>query len=590
MHPSFFIFGVMVTPQDINLVATIDLSNRAIRVADLTNYGSLGENPAELVGLGVIYDPAGQVVAKTNLGDPLIALYQGQFQSAWYDVTLNTSTQLPLLGTYKIEYQLNKVAPFSGVAAAGDLELAGDVTSDFAPGAIVYVQSPGLAAGFYTVASSAFSSPNTTVTFETPLPLSSGGVTLVLLTVVDVVETELEVCLEQNTIDLNLRVTHSCEAGNLKSKDVTDYTGITLTSRVHRIQFPRYSNGVAVAEDVVSSVLATNGNITISELWTGNYTISVEVAGQKQVNNNFIVLFGSRKVLEYNVVCRDNVLKARNCIRELLKKYAQYCGRNIGTNPLQCVLTQINTHHMLMRMYQQTGEADLANEEAKKIIRLANAHGCNCDNLDGTFGPVLVTAGNIANVFAQLSPLQNPGDLYFRNDQGIDSRLPIGQERFVLTSGASGLPEYQKPQGDVFELNFNNDTVAGATPVGQVTIPADYITEDGEGVEYELYTVAFTPGTSITASINAVAGCSANIADSADGPSIIRCSILRFGAQWRCRLMVIGVQSGVVDNDEVLIPAVGTEGFDAQNVLSLEFDNSTQVVGFRSGYVKTKQL
>lgn len=581
----------MVTSQDIQLVFTLDLLNKRAKVEDVTDYASFSESPTALIGLGTILDPAATIADRQTIGNSLIPLFSGATESNWFDVTVNTQTGEALLGNYTVNYQLRRLVNFvSAPMTSGVLSFVGDFTTTFIPGATIYIYGPTSEVGAYTVDQSVFGGGQTLVSLVEDISFT-GTVSLIVFDPenIEPINKSITLCHDKSNFNVKLEVTYSCDAACFKSKDVSDYQGVTLTSRTHRIQYPRYANGVEVAPDVVSTNIATNTQITLQNLWTGNYTVSVESEGELQVSNEFVILFGSRSVVERDVICKSSAIKARHCIYKLLQQYDKYCAMDRSTNPIQCALTSINTSYLLMRMYQQAGEGEKANQMALRIIDIANSYGCNCDHIDGTMGPVQVIASGVVDVFYNqfTSPLTEDGDIYYHID-GQDARLPAGDEARVLTIGPSGIPSWRKPQGQALYYSFGSETIAGAVLYGGVTFPSAYITENGEGVEYEIFGRGSSGISTVTARVGGFNGASVEVPNTAE--FIIKIRITREGNQWRTEALSMKADSGSISVASVLIPYDPSIDFIQSVVVGLIFSDTFFLRMIRGNYTRFKQL
>lgn len=384
---------------------------------------------------------------------------------------------------------------------------------------------------------------------------------------------------------------------------------------------PRYSNGAEVGPDYVSNDVATNKTIILQQLWTGGYTVSISVAGTNQVSSELIYLFAATAQRNYTVTCGTMAWMARQCIAKLLANYKKFCAQDSSRNPYQCALTQINTHYVVMKMYEQTGSVDQATQEANKIIEIANAYGCDCTMYNGDAGPVQIVAGSFGSIDSGL-PWEDTGDMLFFNDDepdrlpigasfsvltvvdgvptwqtvtttagdlaigGVDgqlTRLALGTLHHVLTVGASG-PEYNKPQGN--NLYLNKATINGSD-IPAAALPAGYVTEEGEGVMHTFFFRTVTAQT-ITARLGSI-DFQVSSSSLATGLYMVRAYVVKESSDWRVVLEVVQFNSSVLLFTNTF-PATDILAFD-QPLAFTVFSNvpaSATINNAETKYVKLK--
>jgi len=546
---------------------TIDLVNKRLKITDNTVYADFGETLNTLIAFGTVSGPVGVIAERNTMAQKLIALAFGQTESEWFNTPLSTSTGQPLLGNYSVVYRVGKGINFSlAVVSSGVIAVIGTWVgpTGIEVGDFVQVYSPEGSAGVYEVLTvyQVEGDPNTYFTINEDL--ADGAISFLVMKDYEYVTKNFVICHDTPAPEINIKITHSCEAASFKSSDVTEYGGIVLSSRTHRISLPRYTNGAAVGPDFVSNNLSTNKTIILQQLWTGGYTVSISVAGTNQVSEELIYLFAATSQRNYIVTCGTRAWMARQCIAELLGFYKKFCSQDSSRNPYQCALTQINAHYVLMKMYEQTSSVDQATQEANKIIEIANAYGCNCTMYNGDSGPVEIVAGSFGSIDDSL-PWEATGDMLFYNDAAADrlpiganfavltvvdgvptwqsvttapgdlaiggvggqlGRLPLGTLHHVLTVGASG-PEYKKPQGDNFYLN---DAQLIGTGVPAINLPAGYINEDGEGVMHS-FVFRTTTAQTITARLGTI---DYQVSSSlSTGTYNVRAYVVKDGLNWK---------------------------------------------------------
>lgn len=585
----------MVTPQDIVLVMTIDLVNKRVKLTDNTDYAALGLTVNTVAVFGSITGPVGTVVNRDYQSVPLINIFAGQNESEWFDLPVNTNTGEVLLGNYTASIAVYSggrfLNPAGSQAVGSQINIIGDLTTDASVGTKIGLYLPTGSAGVYTIATLTTTGASSSFTFEEPFIYNGPVGGYVFGTGIEL-QTELSVtnCLEQSNFVMQADVQYNCDQQKFESSDVSNYQGVTLDTRVHRIQYPRYANGTEVAADVVNTNVLTNKTLVLNNLWTGNYTVSITSTGQITVNSGFILLFGGQVVVEKNVICQSNVIKALSCISQILKAYQKLCAVG-STNQYQCDLTVINTSYLLMKLAQQKGDSVEANKHAQTIIAIANNYGCNCSNMDGSMGPVQIVAGNAVDTsFNQfVSPLQEPGDIFYASNAALNDRLPVGEIGQVLTVGDDQLPQWQNPvqDGNVLDVFYGPFIVSPLGYAMEYSFPAGFFAKDGDGFEFELVA---RPNTSSGLTILLNLTLQANVElETAVVHSVVKGRVFRLGNNWRAMIMVI-TPSGDVLTEETTAAATGVLAFDQALDFKIQADNTVFMRQFELNYISNKTV
>jgi hypothetical protein len=543
----------MITAEDINLLVIFDSSTKKFVGVDQTDYTGLGESTTGLFGLLESESPVGTLLDLLLYTSPWIDLNSGLRVSSDADLPVNTGLGTALFGVYQFLYTVQRRYNNTGIlktSGSSDVILIGDQQANIVVGTKLTLTTVDGDEGTYTVTAVAYDggTTQTTVTLSSAMTFT-GTATGVFIT--DIART-YDYCYEDLIPKPVIDLSSSCFSGVFKSEDNTQYGNSTINARTHRVMYPRKVNGNAVAPDIVDSVIATSKILQTNSLWTGAWNSSLSVTGLYTQTDGLQVTWSIKAVDSLIVDCLNQANKARNCIMLMLAKFQRDCMQGTsGMTELHCDLMSVNTLSITMGMFEETGDTNSANANARSIIEIANKYGCGCSIDDSDSEPQLVVASNIVGSLLQTLPLTTAGDILYRNSLNETDRLPLGTLYHVLTAGGL-VPYYDKPQGDLFFVA----TSAYNTAPGSYTVIAGYISEDFEGVEY-FFNIRSSSGGYIRFTVN---GEEISIQVLLSGFYYVRMIVLREGTDWKFYLTLTSPTASTSASSTV--PAVGALAFD----------------------------
>jgi hypothetical protein len=570
----------MILESAINLKTTFDLVLKKYQSEDLTPI--TGIDPTVLFGLVTVNAPNGEILSLDSYISPYINRGVSALSAEYY-LPLATGTALPLEGNYTFDYTIFKRysnPAVSTTAASAVVNVLGDQTQKVFESDTCEITT-GADAGTYTVVSVSYDGGlgQTLITLSEAMTATAGVTALFTFES----SKTYEFCFKNLTPSLLIEQEYSCDAAKFCSTDATDYVGLTVSSRQHRIKLPTYPNGTPIGSDVVGTAAV----IVIPELWTGQYTSSLEVSGSYVQLDELVVEFYTQGTKTTVVVCDSTASKARWCIAKLLTQFKSYCDKGLANNPYACALTAINTSFVLMKFHEELGEEDYANQFALSIIDIANRYGCDCNLTETTVNPVQVLPSSVISqiLTGWQTPLTTAGDMYYRDILNDDARLPIGGSYQYLMVGGGSLLGWAKSEGEGFGQYFGPDT---GQNIPDFTIAKKYITDNFEGFVFS-HVIRATVATDFTVTLE---GGNATTISLPIGTFDVSGYIYKSGADWKVELFALATAGTAPVTTTGTHVATGTIGFDADIVVAMNYSAfaTTNFYNHKVDYRRTKNM
>lgn len=549
----------MILTTDINLQTTFDLNLKKFQSVDLTPI--TGIDPTVLFGLVQVNAPNGLILYLPNYTDPYI-LRSVSPDSDSYNLPVTTGTGKPLEGNYTFDYTIFKRysnALVAATAGSADVILLGDQTQKIFVSDTCTVSTGGNA-GVYTVDAVVYDGGlgQTTVTLSSNMA-ASGAMTAVFTFSVS---KTYDFCFKNLTPELHIKQEFSCDAAKFCSTDDTDYQNQTVSSREHRIKLPTYPNGTAIGDDVVG----TEAIIIIPELWTGQYTSSLEVSGSYTQNDELIVTWYTQGTKTIVVTCNSTASKARYCIAKLIDLFKSYCDKGVANNPYACALTVITSSFVVMKFHEEMGEEDAANQFALSIINVAQKYGCDCGLNETTISPVQILPSSVISqiLTGWQTPLTTAGDMYYRNALNDDARLPIGGAYNELSISTGALPVWTKTNGAGISQAFGPDT---GQNIPEFMVIKNFISDNYEGYVFS-HIVRNTVLTDFVVSLD---GGNTTTLTLPIGTYEVKGYIYKFGTDWKVELFALATAGTAPIFVTGTHAATGSIGFDAEFMVDMSY-------------------
>jgi hypothetical protein len=384
---------------DVKLYFNVDTNK--VYVKDTTVWPTLNGTPLNqmlsLKGLGVLTSPSGGTVFSVlNPSAPLINLAASATTSAEYNApTANGSI---VVGTYTLAYQANGSASHSNVAIEnisnlGYIEVDDDNVAAFlmqAGDTLTIASSPtSTNNGTWTVVST--QALNTFsriyITGSNNLTNDTSGSGRLSYTVTRSYVTNITPaytgCSKVSPKITFTSMPYTGNFGTLVVSDATDYTGVTLTNHTISVAFP---DGLVPAPPT-TPVVGTNVNsVTISQVATGTYTITL--GGTLTVVSGTLgfvyTLAGIRvngsivNVFERVVVWNGSLCAISKCVSVVFEKHNRFVLQG-QESPYTAAVADLSLAINRYLIAVQCGVQDDIDSSYQDILSILNTTGCDCD-------------------------------------------------------------------------------------------------------------------------------------------------------------------------------------------------------------------
>lgn len=366
-----------------------DYDNKSFAIKDTYDYVAESIALADLESLAKVTSPAGDVIldglTAPDWDDPLIDLDVSD-TSAYKTLTgsLDDDTGDILEGDYIIDYRLRRKFAAVQILTTTSFVLTGEFDNvDIPIGSIIDLEG-------WTNASN---NKSVTVVSVTPGGGFTGvGVVETLITETTAAfayvrfEKQFTLCYEFGETDIVISHSHSCKNSRLSVSDETIYNEAdTLISRLWTIKSPVKANGQNVVPDVTSAVAYVN----IKPIYTGAYSISLQVTLTRLLDSGILVSYVAGDVVSHEVTCSKGLAQRYACIKAALYKISCGCG---GVSPLvKCKVDELQNELLLANLADAAGNQDDLNYHLEKIDAILESLDCDCSIVsDGE--PVLVVS------------------------------------------------------------------------------------------------------------------------------------------------------------------------------------------------------
>jgi uncharacterized protein YoxC len=396
--------------QDVTLI--FDADNNLTRVQDNTVWPTNGDLTYNTLlgmkGVGSLANPSGGLVFNaTSPSAPLIDLSDGDTTSINYN--LPTSSGAIVNGTYAFSYS----AVGSYDASPTPIEVVsstGFITLDDENIAAIVLQ-----AGDSVVISGNSSNPAANGTWTVVSVESVGTFSKIYLqgfNITDATPDGLVDFAVSRTITTSFsraytgctKVTpkitftsqpYTGEFGTLIVSDSTDYSGVTLTDQTITVAYP---DGLVPAPTVNPIVGTDVSSVTISEVATGTYTITLDGVIQDEISTGFVVEYTTAlirvkgkpvNVFERVVVWRDGLCCLYSCIEKLSEKHNRFV-MNGQESPFTAAVADLSLAVDMYLVAVQCGEQDKIESSFALVQSILESTECECGCSESN-GPVWIS-------------------------------------------------------------------------------------------------------------------------------------------------------------------------------------------------------
>lgn len=484
--------------QDVTLI--FDADNNVTRVQDNTVWPSVSGSGQDykvllgMKGIGSLVSPSGGVVfSATNPLTPLIDLADGATSSI--DYNLPTANGGITNGTYPFTYsavgdyeEVNmtlEVVDASGFIALDDNNVAAIVLQAGDTITISDNSSNPDANGIWTVtsveavASSSFSKiflSGFSIVDGSPTGKVSYSINRVFTTNVTATYTG---CTKVTPVITFTSQPYTGEFGTLIVADSTDYSGVTLTDNSITVKYP---DGLVPAPSVDPLIGNDVLSVTITEVGTGTYTITLDGTITQEVATGFEVTYtvaGIRvkgrpvNVFERVVVWRDGLCCLTDCLNVVFERHNRFvlAGQE---SPFTAVVADLALAVNLYLIAIQCGVQEDIESSYTAITNILQTADCACDCGCGTTNnPVWISNSSLVGENL-ITALQDEIDALTAT---VETLTIVVDSKVASVTGA--LVDNTDPQNPVVSLELNEDQFSGtggnASPLNIIGIDADLV-------------------------------------------------------------------------------------------------------------------
>ena len=272
----------------------------------------------------------------------------------------------------------------------------------------------------------------------------------------------------------------SCKTAEIVLTDATSYIGTNYgtsmspatTAKTLSAVAPLNPDGTGFSPTTTTS---TDSTMTLSDVWTGLWSLGIYSQLTYNINTWFSVLVGVQQQEAMDVQCDECSCAYYLCIYNLWNNYYRYMTTNLSrASAVRSILQELNTNYMLYQMALQCGYDPTP--FCTKIEELAGADDCICTgDSTGISVPVVAWGGGSGSGSSTgaawyngsgvpSTSLGSNGDYYLNDDDGYYYKKVAGswvyQGSLMLTApswlNGSGTPA--AGTGNVGDYYLDNTT------------------------------------------------------------------------------------------------------------------------------------
>lgn len=384
---------------NLSILLTVDNDAQTYTISDNYDYAS-DDVPlalSQLDGMVKVTNPAGDVIldgiTTPDWDNPLID-HNTSLVSALQSLSasLDDETGEILAGDYVIDYRVR--VEFEGVQILGGNQV---VITDSNPGVfddtVIPVGATIELEGWDTAGNNAsFTVVSVTpgagftgievaeaITNETP-----SGSAYVYVTY----SQQFTLCFDFEETDVDFNVTHKCNISKISGVDSTTYNvNDTVVSRSWTVKSPVKANG----DNVVPDQTFTTESWAIKPIYTGDYSVSLEVTLRQTLDSGIVVNYKNGGTITHKVECNRSVVRFLSCAQTLLAKLLDQCGCNRLNTKIACLVSELNLRLHIVNLAEAKGDYEAIEDQVEGIEELAAELNCACSAADADNNPVLIS-------------------------------------------------------------------------------------------------------------------------------------------------------------------------------------------------------
>lgn len=386
----------------LDMVLVFNFENQTIQLQDNYDYADETIPLTEITAVAKITGPTGVEVmdelTTPDYNDPTID-HDTAVISDTYSLggNLDDETDEILQGDYVAVVRVRRMIVDAEVIIVGE---SMGVNGATLPGDFLWLEAGdviilsgnvnGGSNGTFTISSVEDAGANTIIYVEETLgALESPAAVTSVATVIKYYNKTFTLCLDVTIPTIDISASHNCKTLKFKAQDDTEYSSLhTVGTKNWTLAYPRKANGDPAAADYVT----TGNSWSVSPLWTGTYSLSMEVIVTVTLENGVEVSYTLGATISHTVKCNKGLTSAYECLKKFHAKIQEACSCGKITPQLQCAAIEISYLFGLIDVALASGDQDGVSTLCERVITVSKANGCSCgcSEVDGV--PELVTS------------------------------------------------------------------------------------------------------------------------------------------------------------------------------------------------------